>query len=65
MLRTNLISQLFSFKAFSDSSKEPPKKNWKGSGDKSIEEIWFTIKDKTEPTEFLGYETNTSQSQNL
>ena len=43
-------------------SKELAKKNWKGSGDKSIEEIWFTIKDKTEPTEFLGYETNTSEA---
>ncbi len=42
-------------------SKELAKKNWKGSGDTSIEEIWFTIKDKTEPTEFLGYETNTSE----
>ncbi len=42
-------------------SKELAKKNWKGSGDKSIEEIWFTIKDKTDPTEFLGYETNSSE----
>ena len=42
-------------------SKELAKKNWKGSGDTSIEEIWFTIKDKIEPTEFLGYETNTSE----
>ena len=42
-------------------SKELAKKNWKGSGDTSIEEIWFTIKDKIDPTEFLGYETNTSE----
>jgi len=49
------------FHSLMKESKELAKKNWKGSGDKSIEEIWFTIKDKTEPTEFLGYETNTSE----
>ena len=37
------------------------KKNWKGSGDSSIEEIWFEIKDKIEPTEFLGYETDQAE----
>ena len=37
-------------------SKELAKKNWKGSGDSSIDEIWFGIKDKVGPTEFLGYE---------
>ncbi len=49
------------FNSLMKESKELAKKNWKGSGDKSIEEIWFNIKDKTEPTEFLGYETNTSE----
>ena len=42
-------------------SKELAKKNWKGSGDSSIDEIWFDIKDKSEPTEFLGYETTSSE----
>ena len=37
-------------------SKELAKKNWKGSGDSSVDEIWFGIKDKVGPTEFLGYE---------
>ena len=37
-------------------SKELAKKNWKGSGDSSVDEIWFGIKDKLGPTEFLGYE---------
>ena len=39
-------------------SKELAKKNWKGSGDSSEEDIWFSIKDKIGPTEFLGYESN-------
>ena len=42
-------------------SKELAKKNWKGSGDSSEEAIWFSIKDKTGPTEFLGYESNQSE----
>ena len=37
------------------------KKNWKGSGDSSVEDIWFGIKDKIEPTEFLGYETDQAE----
>ncbi len=42
-------------------SKELAKKNWKGSGDISEDQIWFRIKDKTGPTEFLGYEFNQSE----
>ena len=42
-------------------SKELAKKNWKGSGDSSEELIWFGIKDKVGPTEFLGYEFNQSE----
>ncbi len=39
-------------------SRELAKKNWKGSGDSSVSEIWFNLKEKIGPTEFLGYETN-------
>ncbi len=42
-------------------SKELAKKNWKGSGDSSEEQIWFGVKDKVGPTEFLGYEFNQSE----
>ena len=42
-------------------SKELAKQNWKGSGDATEEEIWFGIKDKIGPTEFLGYEFNQSE----
>ncbi len=42
-------------------SRELAKKNWKGSGDSSVDEIWFKIKDHLEPTEFLGYETNQAE----
>jgi alanyl-tRNA synthetase len=42
-------------------SRELAKKNWKGSGDAAVEDIWFGIKDKLEATEFLGYETNQAE----
>ncbi len=42
-------------------SKELAKKNWKGSGDSSVDEIWFGVKDKIGSTEFLGYESNQAE----
>ena len=39
-----------------EKSKALARANWKGSGDKSIEERWFKIRDEINPTEFLGYE---------
>ena len=42
-------------------SKELAKKNWKGSGDASLDKIWFGIKDKLGATDFLGYENNKAE----
>ena len=42
-------------------SKELSKKNWKGSGDSAVDEIWFGIKDRLGATDFLGYETNKAE----
>ncbi len=39
-----------------EKSKALARANWKGSGDKSVEERWFKIRDEINPTEFLGYE---------
>ncbi len=39
-------------------SKQLARANWKGSGDKSLEEKWFKVREKINPTEFLGYEFN-------
>ena len=46
-------------------SRELAKKNWKGSGGSSVNEIWFGIKDRLGPTEFLGYETNQAEGKIL
>tara|TARA_A100001234_G_scaffold100938_1_gene88834 strand:- start:406 stop:1809 length:1404 start_codon:yes stop_codon:yes gene_type:complete len=42
-------------------SRELAKKNWKGSGDAAVENIWFGIKDRLGATEFLGYETSQAE----
>ena len=49
------------FQSLMKESKQLAKKNWKGSGDAAVEDIWFGIKDKLEATEFLGYETNQAE----
>ena len=49
------------FDALMMQSKELAKKNWKGSGDSAIDDIWFAIRDKLGATEFLGYETDQAE----
>ena len=39
-----------------EKSKSLARANWKGSGDKSVEERWFKVREELNPTEFLGYE---------
>jgi len=41
--------------------KEKTKLAWKGSGDQTVDKIWFNLKDKIGLTEFLGYEKNKSE----
>jgi len=42
-------------------SKELAKKNWKGSGDSSLDKIWFGIRDRLGATDFLGHATNKAE----
>ena len=49
------------FQSLMKESKELAKKNWKGSGDSSIDEIWFEIKDRLGATDFLGYTSNKAE----
>ena len=39
-----------------EKSKQIARASWKGSGDKSLDEKWFKIREELKPTEFLGYE---------
>ena len=49
------------FQSLMKQSKELAKKNWKGSGDSSVDEIWFGIKDRLGGTDFLGYTSNKAE----
>jgi len=42
-------------------SKEMARASWKGSGDKSLEEKWFKVREEINPTEFLGYELDKAE----
>ncbi|MEK9638141.1 MAG: alanine--tRNA ligase [Pelagibacteraceae bacterium] len=44
-----------------EASRALARKNWKGSGDVSLEEKWFKVREEINPTEFLGYEYNKAQ----
>ncbi len=52
----NIKVDLVGFEKEMEKSKALARANWKGSGDKSIEERWFKVREEINPTEFLGYE---------
>jgi len=57
ILRTkNITVDNTAFEKEMEKSKTLARANWKGSGDKSVEEKWFKIREELRPTEFLGYE---------
>jgi alanyl-tRNA synthetase len=37
------------------------RESWKGSGDAATETVWFGLREKLGPTEFLGYETESAE----
>jgi len=62
ILRTkNIKIDTKSFDIEMKKSKALARANWKGSGDKSLEEKWFKIREELNPTEFLGYEFNKTE----
>jgi alanyl-tRNA synthetase len=57
ILRTKDIKiDIKNFDTEMEKSKSLARANWKGSGDKSLEEKWFKIREELKSTEFLGYE---------
>jgi alanyl-tRNA synthetase len=49
------------FNSLMKKGRELAKKNWKGSGDATVENIWFRVRDQLGATEFLGYETHQAE----
>ena len=63
ILRTkNIKVDSSSFEKEMEKNKALARANWKGSGDKSIEERWFKIEKELKPTEFLGYEFDKAEA---
>ncbi len=62
ILRTkNIKVDNDAFEKEMEKSKALARSNWKGSGDKSVEEKWFKVREELNPTEFLGYEFNKAE----
>ncbi len=62
ILRTkNIKVDNSAFEQEMEKSKTLARANWKGSGDKSVEEKWFKIREELSPTEFLGYELDKAE----
>jgi alanyl-tRNA synthetase len=52
---------LASFTDAMERQRAKARESWKGSGDAAAETVWFPLRDKVGPTEFLGYETETAE----
>ena len=57
----NITIDNASFDKSMEESKKLARANWKGSGDKSLEEKWFKVREELNPTEFLGYEYDNAE----
>jgi alanyl-tRNA synthetase len=44
-----------------DRQREKARAAWAGSGDTASEAVWFPLRERLGPTEFLGYETETAE----
>ncbi len=49
------------FDAAMDRQRQAARKAWKGGENATIDRIWHEVRDETGPTEFLGYEADTSE----
>ncbi len=61
-LRARGISvDLASFNDAMERQRAKARESWKGSGDAVTETVWFSLREKTGATEFLGYETESAE----
>jgi alanyl-tRNA synthetase len=61
-LRNRGISvDIASFTDAMDRQRAKARESWKGSGDSQAEAIWFPLREKHGPTEFLGYDMESSE----
>ena len=49
------------FDAAMERQREKARASWSGSGEAATEALWFSLRDKVGPTEFLGYDTESAE----
>ncbi len=49
------------FNAAMERQREKARASWAGSGEAATEAVWFALREKLGPTEFLGYETERAE----
>jgi alanyl-tRNA synthetase len=59
----NISVDMLSFDEHMEEQKTRARQAWSGSGTKSIEKLWFTILEKSGPTEFIGYHQSEGRGQ--
>jgi alanyl-tRNA synthetase len=52
---------LDAFNAAMERQREMARASWSGSGEAATDAVWFGLRDKVGPTEFLGYETEKAE----
>jgi len=57
----NISVNLDGFTDAMERQKAEARKSWAGSGEAAIETVWFSVREKTGATEFLGYETESAE----
>jgi alanyl-tRNA synthetase len=61
-LRTRGISvDIDGFNAAMERQRAKARASWSGSGEAATEGVWFSVREKAGPTEFLGYETEQAE----
>ena len=58
----NMIVDIKQFEKNMNFQKERARKSWKGTGDIKNEDMWFSITENLEPTDFIGYDNDVSES---
>ena len=59
----NISVDIESFNQAMETQKQEARASWKGSGDDSIQKIWFDLAKKYKPTVFEGYSENSTFSE--
>jgi alanyl-tRNA synthetase len=52
---------LAAFNAAMERQRDTARASWTGSGEAATETVWFAVREKNGPTEFLGYETERAE----